>query len=69
MIVLKATTEQYNNINGYSNGSHVLQFIKDANDNWIVSESLLNESVFEAIHDQLNELERVEYVPIPDPEE
>lgn len=69
MIVLKATTEQYNNINNYSNGSYVLQFIKDANDNWVVSENLLNEPVFEAIHDQLNELERIEYVPIPDPEE
>lgn len=68
MIVLKATTEQYNNINNYSNGSYVLQFIKDANDNWVVSENLLNEPVFEAIHDQLNELERIEYVPIPDPE-
>jgi len=69
MIVLKATTEQYNNINNYSNGSYVLQFIKDASDNWVVSENLLNEPVFEAIHDQLNELERIEYVPIPDPEE
>ena len=69
MMVLKATTEQYNNINNYSNGSYVLQFIKDANDNWVVSENLLNESVFEAVHDQLNELERIEYEPVPDSEE
>ena len=69
MMVLKATTEQYNNINNYSNGSYVLQFIKDANDNWVVSENLLNEPVFGALHDQLNELERIEYEPVPDSEE
>lgn len=63
MIVLKATQEQYDNLNGYTNGSHVLEFIKDANSNWVVSANLLNEPIFEAIHDQLNELERIEYVP------
>lgn len=68
MIVLQATQEQYENLNGYSNGSHILEFIKDANNNWVVSANLLNEPIFKAIHDQLNELECIEYVPIPDEE-
>jgi hypothetical protein len=69
MIVLKATQAQYESLDGYRNGDNLLKFVKDGNDNWIVGTAVLNDSSFEAIHDQLNELERIEYVPIPDPDE
>ena len=69
MIVLKANQEQYQSLNKYHNKQNVLRFLKDANDNWIVPLSVLKDSAFEPIHDQLNELERIEYVPIPDPDE
>jgi phosphosulfolactate phosphohydrolase-like enzyme len=69
MIVLKATREQHVILDGYRNGHNVLKFAKDGNDNWIVGLQVLNDSAFEAIHDQLNELERIEYVPIIEEEE
>ncbi len=69
MIVLKATQTQFDALNGYKNRENLLKFAKDGNNNWIVGTAVLNNSAFEAIHDQLNELERIEYVPIPDPDE
>jgi hypothetical protein len=68
MIVLKATPTQYKALDGYKNGDNLLKFAKDGNDNWIVGTAVLDDSAFAAIHKQLNELERIEYVPIPDPE-
>ena len=69
MIVLKATQTQFNALDGYKNGDNLLKFAKDGNNNWIVGLQVLDDSAFEPIHDQLNELERIEYVPIPDPDE
>jgi hypothetical protein len=69
MIVLKATQEQYDALDGYRNGDNLLKFAKDGNDNWIVGLQVLTDSAFEAIHEQLNELQRIEYVPIPDSDE
>ena len=69
MIVLKATQAKYEALDGYRNGDNLLKFTKDENDNWIVGLEVLKDSAFEAIHDQLNELERIEYVPIPEPED
>jgi len=66
MIVLKATQTQFDALDGYKNGDNLLKFAKDGNDNWIVGLQVLDDSAFEPIHDQLNELERIEYVPIPD---
>ena len=68
-MVLKATQEQYNALNDYRNKSHRLVFDKDANDNYIVCVGVLKSVHFKEIHDQLNELERIDYVPLPDPEE
>lgn len=69
MIVLKATQTQFDALDGYKNGDNLLKFAKDGNNNWIVGLQVLDDSAFEPIHDQLNELERIEYVPIPEPEE
>jgi len=63
MIVLKATQVQYDALNGYTNGHDQLVFTKDGNDNWIVGTNVLQDPAFGAIHAQLNELERIDYVP------
>ena len=67
MIVLHPTIKQYNDLNGYKFKSSELLFVKDGNDNWIVGTQVLNDPNFSAIHDQLNALERIEYVPVPEP--
>lgn len=68
MIVLHPNTEQYNALNGYKHNSSELLFVKDGIDRWIVGTQVLNDPNFAAIHDQLNQLERIEYVPVPSPE-
>jgi len=65
MIVLHPNTEEYNALNGYRHNSSELLFVKDGSDRWIVGTEVLNDPNFEAIHDQLNELERIEYTPFP----
>jgi hypothetical protein len=66
MLVLHPNTEQYNALNGYKNNASELLFVKDGSDRWIVGLEVLNDTNFEAIHDQLNELERIEYTPFPE---
>ena len=68
MIVLHPNTTQYNALNGYKNKSSELLFVKDGSDRWIVGLQVLNDPHFAEIHDQLNELERIEYTPYPEPE-
>jgi len=63
MIVLHPNLEQYNALNGYKNNSSELLFVKDGSDRWIVGLEVLNDSNFLEIHNQLNELERIEYTP------
>ena len=66
MIVLHPNTEQYNALNGYKNKSSELLFVLDGSGRYIVGLQVLNDPNFSEIHDQLNELERIEYTPIPD---
>lgn len=61
MIVLSATQEQYTNLNGYVNGPNELLFVKDGSDRWIVGTKVLEDPAFFEIHNQLEELERVEF--------
>ena len=68
MIVLHPNTEQYNALDDYRNGNSVLRFVKDGSDRWIVGTNVLNDPKFSAIHDQLDQLERIEYTPIPNEE-
>jgi hypothetical protein len=68
MIVLTANEEQYKALNNYQNDCYVLEFHKDGSDRWIVSIDVLDCPFYEAIHDQLNELERIEYTPFPETE-
>lgn len=66
MLVLHPNTEQYTALNGYKNNASELLFVKDGSDRWIVGLEVLNDPNFEAIHDQLNELERIDYTPFPE---
>jgi len=66
IIVLHPNAEQYTELNGYRHNSSELLFVKDGSDRWIVGLQVLNDPNFAEIHDQLNELERIEYTPFPD---
>jgi hypothetical protein len=66
MIVLHPNTEQYTELNGYRHNSSELLFVKDGSDRWIVGLQVLDDPNFAEIHDQINELERIEYTPFPD---
>jgi len=68
MIVLHPNTKQYNAINGYKYKSSELLFVKDGSERWIVGLNVLSDPKFSAIHDQLEQLERIEYTPIPEEE-
>jgi hypothetical protein len=62
MIVLTATQEQYNSLNGFAQGVSVLEFVKDGLDRWIVGKEVIHNGNFLEIRNQLLELEEVEYV-------
>jgi hypothetical protein len=64
MIVLHPNAEQYNALNGYMHNSSELLFVKDGSDRWIVGLQVLDDPNFAEIHDQLDQLERIEYTPI-----
>jgi hypothetical protein len=63
IIVLHPNTEQYNALNGYKHNSSELLFVKDGSDRWIVGLEVLSDSNFAEIHDQLEQLERIEFTP------
>lgn len=64
MKVLKATQEQYEALNGYQNKVSMIEFVKDANNNWIVSKNVLSDPNFEEIKSQLEALEEIDFSPI-----
>lgn len=68
MIVLLANKEQYNKLNGYKNDFVALQFAKDGLDRWVIGMQVLEDENLKEIYNQLNELERVEYIPIKEDE-
>jgi hypothetical protein len=63
IIVLHPNTIQYNALNGYKNNTSELLFVLDGSNRYIVGLEVLNDANFTEIHDQLNELERIEYTP------
>jgi hypothetical protein len=67
MIVLHPNTEQYNALNGYVHNSSELLFVLDGSDRWIVGLQVLDDANFAEIHDQLEQLERIQYTPPPFP--
>jgi len=63
MKVLKATLYKKNKLEGiYKNGAE-LKFIQDANNNWVVNDSVLFDSDFEEIKTQLELFPLIDYEP------
>ncbi len=63
IIVLTPTEEQYNALNGYKHNNSELLFVKDGSDRWIVGTEVLNDPNFAEIHNDLEQLEKIEYTP------
>ena len=63
IIVLHPNDQQYNALNGYKNKSSELLFVKDGSDRWIVGTQVLDDPHFSEIHEQLEQLELIEYTP------
>ena len=63
IIVLHPNEEQYTALNGYMHNSSELLFVKDGSDRWIVGLEVLSDSNFAEIHDQLEQLGRIEFTP------
>lgn len=61
MLVLHPNTEQYTALNGYKNNASELLFVKDGSNRWIVGIEVLNDPNFSEIHNQLIQLETIEY--------
>ena len=61
--VLKANNEQFQALNNYTNGVYFLRFVLDGAGNYIVGLEILTHYAFAEIRDQLNQLERIEYIP------
>jgi hypothetical protein len=63
MKVLKATTKQYNILNGYQKGNNLLQFFKDANDNWVINCNVVDDPAFADIKQELSTLPSIDFKP------
>jgi hypothetical protein len=62
MIALFANSTQLQQLNGYTFGNAVLDFAP-YNDGGIVGLQVLDDPNFSEIHNQLDELERIEFTP------
>ena len=66
MKVLKATEQQYNEINEVSKNYAYVKFIKDNFDNWVTScNCKADKTYFIEVQVRLQLLEEIEYEPIP----
>ena len=63
MKVLKANTQQYEVLQGFANGNHIINFSSDADDNYIIGKEVLTDDKFIEIRNQLEELEVINYNP------
>lgn len=69
MIVLHPNNEQYIALNKYKNNASELLFVLDGSGRYIVGLEVLDDPNFAEIHDQLDQLERIQYTPFPEPEQ
>jgi hypothetical protein len=63
MKVLKTTKKEYTLLNGYQKGNNLLQFFKDANDNWVINTDVLEDPAFADIKQELSALTLIDYKP------
>ena len=63
MDVLKANTQQYEDLQGFANGNHIINFSLDANDNYIIGKEVLTDDKFLEIREKLKNLEEITFKP------
>ena len=63
MEVLKANIQQYEVLQGFANGNHIIDFSLDADDNYIIGKQVLTDDNFLEIRNQLEQLEVIPYNP------
>jgi len=63
MEVLKANIQQYEALQGFANGNHIIDFSLDADDNYIIGKQVLTDDNFIEIRENLEELEVINYNP------
>ena len=63
MEVLKANTQQYESLQGFANGNHIINFSSDADDNYIIGKQVLTDDKFLEIRNELEQLEVIPYNP------
>ena len=63
MIVLKATQEQKEALEGVYEHNEELRFVEDANGNWVVNITVLSNGDFLSIRPQLEALPQIEFNP------
>ena len=63
MKVLKANTQQYEVLQEFANGNHIINFTLDADDNYIIGKEVLTDDKFLEIRNQLGQLEVIPYNP------
>jgi len=61
MEVLKANTQQYEVLQGFKNGNHIINFSLDEYDNHIIGKQVLKDDKFLEIRNQLEQLEVIPY--------
>lgn len=62
MKVLYATEEQYLKLNGYKNNQSAIEFIKDAENRWIINVEVLTDINFKEIKKDLSKLKKIDYI-------
>jgi len=63
MEVLKANIQQYEALQGFSNGNHIINFSLDTDDNYIIGKEVLTDDKFLEIRESLKELKVINYNP------
>lgn len=61
--VLKATLEQKQSLEGVYEEGYVLEFVEDANGNWVVNDKVVTNGHFLAIREQLLALPIIDFIP------
>ena len=64
MTVLKATTEEKNSLEQFRNGNWAIKFIQDADGNWIIGQSILENNKYTDVKSELEALEEIPYNPV-----
>ncbi len=63
MKVLKATQEQKESLESFTNGQWIIRFVEDADGNFIIGKSILKNPKYNQVRDELLALQEIPYNP------